>query len=74
METQSDLFEREDALLAERIMRLGIGKQLQGMFRTSTSLVNSPLVAEMMVAEVGARNIIEFSATTLEREIANKKG
>lgn len=73
MPTQNDLFEYEDVLLAERLMRLGVGKRIQGMSRTATALVNNPLVAEMMIAEVGARNVIEFAVQTLERKLANEK-
>ena len=42
-----------------------------GRFRTAEALVNSPLVVEMLVAHVGARNIIEFCVTTLERQRAD---
>jgi len=72
METQSDLFEKtEDAQLAERLMQLPISKNFQGMFRSSDQYVNSDRVAEVLVSEVGYRNIIEFCVTTLERRSAN---
>ena len=72
METQSDLFEKtEDSILAERLMHLPISKNFQGMFRTSDQYVNSDRVAEVLVSEVGYRNIIEFCVTTLERRNGN---
>ena len=75
MQRQNDLIDDiyEDKILAERLMRLGVGQRVQGMARTATALVNNPLVAEMLVAEVGARAIIEFAVTTLERRIDNEQ-
>lgn len=75
MPRQNDLIDEiyEDKILAERLMRLGVGQRVQGMSRTATALVNNPLVAEMLVAEVGPRNIIEFAVTTLERRIAGEE-
>lgn len=68
MVTQSDLFRsREDQILAERLMQLPVSKNFQGMFRTSNQYVNSDRIAEVLVSEVGIRNIIEFCVTTLER-------
>jgi hypothetical protein len=72
MVTQNDLFQStEDALLAERLMKLDISKNFQGMFRTPNQYVNSDRIAEILVAEVGYRNIIDFCVTTLERRIGN---
>lgn len=69
MVTQSDLFRsREDVLLAERLMELPVSKNFQGMFRTANQYVNSDRIAEVLVSEVGTRNIIEFCVTTLERQ------
>ena len=72
MATQNDLFRStEDTLLAERIMQLDVSKNFQGMFRTANQYVNSDRVAEVLVSEVGTRNIIEFCVTTLERRNGN---
>jgi hypothetical protein len=72
MGTQSDLFRsEEDQILAERLMRLDVAKNFQGMFRTSNQYVNSDRVAEVLSSEVGTRNIIEFCVTTLERRNGN---
>jgi len=72
MATQSDLFEKtEDALLAERLMKTPIKDQIQGQYRTPEQYVNSLLVAEMLTGYVGARAVIEFCVTTLERNSGN---
>lgn len=74
MPKQNDLFEKtEDVLLAERLMLLDIAKNFKGMARTAEQLVNDSRVAEVLASEVGARNIVEFCVTTLERASANQK-
>ena len=74
MPQQNDLFvQTEDALLAERLMKTPAKGELLGLFRTSEALVNAPLVVELLVGHVGARNIIEFCVTTMERQRANEK-
>jgi hypothetical protein len=68
MGTQNDLFRsEEDGLLAGRLMQLDVGKKVQGMYRTSNQYVNSERVVEVLVSEVGIRNVIDFCVTTLER-------
>lgn len=70
---QDDLFEQtEDAQLAERLMQTIAKGPIQGMYRTPEQYVNSPLVAEILVGLVGARNVVEFCVTTLERKRDNK--
>lgn len=65
---QGDLFGKtEDAMLAERLMKLPVSKNFIGMHRLPEGYVNDPRVAEVLSAETGIRNIIEFCVTTLER-------
>ena len=74
MPQQSDLFEKtEDAMLAERLMQVDdqITSRIQGMYRTPEQYVNSAQIAEVLVARIGYRNIIEFCVTTLERRDGN---
>jgi len=73
MAMQNDMFKQtEDAQLAERLMKTKIGPRIQGHYRSSDQYVNSPLIAEILVEEVGVRNVIEFCVTTLERRSADK--
>lgn len=75
MEKQNDLFEMtEDAFLAERLTKLRAWSKIIGMYRTADQYVNSEHVAEILVHEVGIRNVIEFCVTELERRSANQKG
>lgn len=75
MEKQNDLFEMtEDAFLAERLAKLRAWSKIIGMYRTPDQYVNSEHVAEILVHEVGIRNVIEFCVTELERRSANQKG
>lgn len=72
---QLDLFKQtEDAQLAERLMQTSAQYKIIGMYRTPDQYVNSAQVAEVLVHEVGIRNVIEFCVTELERRSANKKG
>jgi hypothetical protein len=72
---QRDMFEMtEDAYLAERLMQTCVQPKIIGMFRTPDQYVNSECVAEILVAEVGIRNVVEFCVTELERRSANEKG
>lgn len=71
---QLDMFKQsEDALLAERLMKLNTSGFLQGRYRTPDQYVNSEYVASMLMEEVGVRAVIEFCVTTLERASDNKK-
>jgi len=75
MEKQSDLFEMtEDAFLAERLAKCSAWPKIIGMYRTADQYVNSKEVADILVNEVGIRNVIEFCVTEMERRSANKKG
>lgn len=74
MEKQNDLYEGvEDQLLTTRLFSV-IGKEIQGMSRSSEGYVNNPHVAAKLIGKVGVRNVIEFCVTTLERKRANEKG
>ena len=72
---QRDMFEMtEDAFLAERLMKTCVYPKIIGMFRTPDQYVNSACIAEILVAEVGVRNVVEFCVTELERRSANEEG
>lgn len=75
MPTQNDMFQMtEDAFLCERLAKLPAWSKIIGMYRTADQYVNSEHVAEILVHEVGIRNVIEFCTTELERRSANQKG
>lgn len=67
---QSDMF---DVDLAERLAALPIYKNVMGMYRTSDQYVNSPRVAEVLLHEVGVRDVIEFCVTALEKRSGDKQ-
>ena len=74
MGKQNDLYEGvEDQLLTTRLFSV-LGKEVQGMSRTSEDYVNNLHVAAKLIDKVGVRNVIEFCVTTLERQRANEKG
>ncbi len=74
MPMQSDLFEdTQDAYLCERLTKVQPWNKIMGMYRTADQYVNSEHVAEILVHEVGIRNVIEFCVTELERRSANEK-
>lgn len=70
-----DMFEiTEDAALAQRLVCTPVWPQIIGMYRTADQYVNSEHVAEILMHEIGIRNVVEFCVTELERRSANKKG
>lgn len=75
MPAQSDLFiSTQDVRLCERLTKVRPWDKIMGMYRTADQYVNSERVAEILVHEVGIRNVIEFCVTELERRSANEKG
>jgi hypothetical protein len=74
MPQQSDMFEEtQDVLLTERLTSLPVWNKIMGMYRTPDQYANSQHVAEILMHEVGVRNVIEFCTTELERRSANEQ-
>jgi hypothetical protein len=85
-EANNDMLDQtEDAKLAERLMRTSVADRIQGMYRTSDQYVNSRVIANLLVKELGlwdeyvslsnpsgtARGVIEICITEFEKREGN---